>query len=141
MREYKIFSTTADIGIKVWGKDYSELYKNAVKGFNSMVFGEDFREKIKLCQDLIFHSFVYQGDSCENVLVNLLSEVIFLLYSSQKIVTDINIKKANVKYLYALFETNPLTLEPEIEIKSVTYHNLKVINKKNIKETEIIFDI
>jgi len=141
MKKYEIFSTTADVGIKIWGRSYGDLYKNAIHGFNGLIFGKEVRSEFESCPNSTVHFFHYQGDSCENVLVNLLSELIFFLYSKQKIVVDIIIKEAGVNHLSANFQTRPLTGEPGIEVKSVTYHNLKVVQNKDIMETEIVFDI
>ena len=141
MKEFEIFSTTADVGIKIWGLSYGDLYKNALHGFNELIFGKEFKIQLETRSNSSCHSFRYEGDSCENVLVNLLSEAIFLLYSEQKIIESMIIKDAGINHLFANFKTRPLNTDPGIEINSVTYHNLKVIQKKSRLETEIIFDI
>jgi SHS2 domain-containing protein len=141
MKEFEIFYTTADVGIKIRGISYGDLYKNALFGFNELIFGEEFRSQLDTCNYFSCHSFRYRGDSCENVLVNLLSEAIYLLYSEQKIIESMVIEEAGISHLFANFKTRLLKTDPGIEIKSVTYHNLKVIQKKGRLETEIIFDI
>lgn len=139
MKAYQFFSTTADVGLKIWGKTYDQLYSNAITGFNALIFGES--RIPELVDAHILHRFQYRGDSCENVLVNLLSELIFLMYAENKISLGADIQMAGQKMLDADLLLQPASDEPEIEIKSVTYHNLHIINTKGIKSAEIVFDI
>lgn len=139
MKGYEIFSTTADVGIKIRGKTYEMLYQNAIKGFFLLVSGQEI-------QTLSDHAssnypFGFRGDSCENVLVNLLSEIIFLLYSRDRITTGIAIKLADEMVIQADLIIQPLQNPPEMEIKSVTYHNLQVKEYRGIKSAAIVFDI
>ncbi len=139
MKGYEIFSTTADVGIKIRGKTYEMLYQNAIMGFFLLVSGQEI-------QTLSDHAssnypFDFMGDSCENVLVNLLSEIIFLLYSRDCITTGIAIKIADETALQADLIIQPMQNPPEMEIKSVTYHNLRVKECRGIKSAAIIFDI
>ena len=138
---YAIFSTTADVGIRIRGKTYEELYENGVKGLNALVFGKEEKESPPV--DAVGFPFQYEGDSCENVLVNLLAEVVFLVYNREKITEGIEIKTAGKNFLKARLLLRSLGPDqmPEIEIKSVTYHNLKVVEEKGIKSAEIVFDV
>lgn len=138
-RKYEVFSTTADVGIDIKGDRFEEFYSNAIKGLNLLIFGFDFNKSNR--QIPLSYPFKFKGDSSENVLVNLLSEVIFLVYSKNKITIGLQIKKVNDTSLDADLFTLKSTVEPVIEIKSVTYHNLKIIEKKGVKSTKIIFDI
>lgn len=139
MKEYETFPTTADVGIRIKGITYKDLFKNAIKGLRLLIFGNE--SDFKFNNSPIIYPFDFNGDSLENVLVNLLSEVLFLLYSKNRMTIDINFEEVSGNHLKAGLVTFNLDLKPGIEIKSVTYHNLKVIKKKGIKYAEIIFDI
>ena len=139
MKGYEIFSTTADVGIKIRGKTYEMLYQNAIKGFFLLVSGREVQTLSDHASSN--HPFDFRGDSCENVLVNLLSEIIFLLYSRNCITTGIAIKIADEKVLHADLIIQSLQNPPEVEIKSVTYHNLQVKEYRGVKSAAIIFDI
>ena len=139
MGKYKVFSTTADVGIKIEGNGFEDFYKNALNGVNALIFGNKWDQWC--AHPVATHPFSFKGDSAENVLINLLSEVIFLLYTKNKMTVDMNIKRAANQFLEADLLTVPPGLEPEIEIKSVTYHNLNIMEKNGIKSAEIIFDI
>ncbi|MCP4157655.1 MAG: archease, partial [bacterium] len=83
----------------------------------------------------------FNGDSCENLLVKFLGELVFLLQSEFKITRDISFDAVEETFLKAVLLTVPCNLEPDLEIKAVTYHNLIVRSCDGIKSTEIVFDI
>ncbi len=144
MERYETFSTTADVGIRIRGKDIKELYSNAIKGLNLLYFGTEIEESKERDVEPVLHSFTYTGDSPENILVNLLSEVVFLLQCREQITIAITFVQAQEKEINARLHLLPLdrfNLLPELEIKSVTYHDLHVIEKEGEKYTEIVFDI
>jgi SHS2 domain-containing protein len=137
MKEFETFSTTADIGIKIQGKEYEDLFRNAIKGLNYLLFEKVFDQQ----EPAHLYPFEFEGDSAENILVNLLSEILFLLQVEGKLTLDVHIKELKENYLKADLYVVPLEFEPEIEIKSVTYHNLKIVEKNDMKFTEIVFDV
>ena len=139
MENYAIFSTTADVGISVRGKGLEEFYGNAIKGLNLLIFGKDY--EFRGADQENIHPFVFEGDSAENVLINLLSEVIFLLYMKNIVTFDIKIKKIKQNLLEADLVTLSSSIEPEVEIKSVTYHNLKIVEKNGMISADIVFDV
>ncbi|MCK4835772.1 MAG: archease [Candidatus Aminicenantes bacterium] len=140
MKGYEVFSTTADVGITIRGETFRQLYLNAAEGFYLLVMGEKAdQRKEEDAPGLL--PFDYLGDSCENVLVNLLSELIFLLYTRNRITPKLMVKKAGEFVLQADLVTYPLQQDPRVEIKSVTYHNLKIREHQSIKSAAIIFDI
>jgi len=143
MKPFEVFSTTADVGIRVSGIDFRELYRNAVLGFNELVFGYG-AEMERLDEQIPeFRDWEYDGDSPENVLVNLLSEVSFMLYTKGNITKELDISRAAENSVKVQFLVVPLPpeIQPELEVKSVTYHNLKVEEKNDLKVAEIIVDI
>ena len=139
MENYETFSTTADVGIRIQGEGYQGLFRSAVKGLNSLYFDEQRKDTVHYTPGS--HPFEFHGDSCENLLVNLLSEIIYLLQMENKITINIHVEEASETYVKAGLLTIPCDLEPGMEIKSVTYHNLKVKDKNGIKSAEVIFDV
>ena len=137
MDAYETFSTTADVGIRIRGRGYEELFQNALKGLNLLALGHQ-----PYCPGLpTVYPFEYHGDSLENLLVNLLSEILFLQQNQCRVTTGITFNEINDTYLKADLLTIPSGREPELEVKSVTYHNLKINKNNNILSTEVIFDI
>lgn len=141
MKTVDTFSTTADVGIRIIGYGYTGLFQNAIKGLNLLYFSDwgDWTPGEQASFQRL--SFEYDGDSCENILVNLLSEAVYLLQTENKITAGIDVKEVSETHIKADLLTIPCTREPELEIKSVTYHNLKVQDRNGVKYAEIIFDI
>ena len=138
MEQYETFSTTADVGIRIQGSGYEELLQSAVKGLNLLYFDD---HNFSSSGFSSVYPFEFHGDSLENILVNLLSEIVFLLQNENKITIGLKFKEINETFLNADLLTIPADKQPNLEIKSVTYHNLKINRKNNILSTEIIFDI
>ena len=142
METVDTFSTTADVGIRIHGYGYSGLFQSAIKGLNLLYFSDWDNEWVPTAPASYQRfPFEYHGDSCENILVNLLSEAIYLLQTENKITAGIDVKEVSETYINADLLTIPCTREPELEIKSVTYHNLKVQDRNGVKYAEIIFDV
>jgi SHS2 domain-containing protein len=140
MEKYETFSTTADVGIRIQGNGYEGLLQSAVKGLKLLLFGRH-EQDTPGGGDSRSHFFEFHGDSCENILVNFLLEMVYLLQVKNKMTVDVTIKEVDETYLKADLITVPLEREPDIEIKSVTYHNLQVKDRNGIKSAEVIFDV
>lgn len=137
MKHHETFPTTADVGIRVRGCDCRELYRNAVEGFIELLFGKCGATP----QAARAHRFKYRGDACENVLVNLLTEIAFRVYEKKRMVCGLRIMEADDFHLKADFLEVPWPRTPGFEVKSVTYHRLKITETKEGKEAEIIMDV
>ena len=135
-----VFSTTADVGIRIHGEKWEDLYRLAVSAFNQLVFAGCGGDAVS-DSGLMTAPFVYRGDSCENVLVNLLSECIYRLNVFQEKVERLEIKASGETYVDAVIMARHVEQMPDLEIKSVTYHNLKVKHEGNLKKVEIVFDV
>jgi SHS2 domain-containing protein len=137
MRNYEGFSTTADTGIRFRGRDFRGLYENALRGLNLLLFGSRIR-RTRAAES--FH-FRYKGDGPESVLVNFLAEVLFLAYQKKKQVVGLDFIRVDGCVLEARLLLVPCRSEPGIDIKSVTYHQLHVVEKNGMKSAAMIFDI
>lgn len=139
MNQFETFSTTADVGIRIKGQDYAGLYESSLKGLNLLLFGAN-AAGISV-QNSSPATYEYEGDGAENVLVNLLSEIVFLFQSQGKMAADIRIIEAAENVIKAELMLIEANMDAEMEIKSVTYHNLKVVDQDGGKYAEVVFDI
>jgi SHS2 domain-containing protein len=137
MRNYEIFATTADTGIRFKGRDFCGLYENALRGLNFLLFGSHHRQTRGDESAL----FIYRGDGPENVLVNFLAEILFLVYQKKKQVVALDFIHADGCRLEAGLRLVPCLSIPKVDIKSVTYHNLRVVEQHGMKSAAIVFDI
>ncbi|MEA3368829.1 MAG: archease [Candidatus Ratteibacteria bacterium] len=144
MARYEIIPHTADIGLRVFGRDLKELFSTAARGMLSLVLDDlnDFtpREETRI---------KVSGLSVEELLVSWLGELLYKLTEERWLGIEFDIsslgERENKFFLTAAvkgqkIEYNKTPLKREI--KAVTYHNLTI--KKNnggICSVEIIFDV
>jgi len=126
---------TADIGIKVTGNSIEEVFSEAAKGVvNVAIEG-------KVEGDEEVHSFEFNGDTKEDLLVEWLNEVLYFLY--EKGLVFKNLKKivfVGEKVMIEAKFLKPENINYLLEIKSATYHNLKIEEKGKGFEVTVIFD-
>jgi SHS2 domain-containing protein len=137
MRNYETFSTTADTGIRFSGRGFAELYANALRGLNLLLFGRNPRQGAG--GESV--SFGFRGDGPENVLVNFLSEVLFQVYQRNMRVTAAVIRRAGRDALEAELFMLPCRKTPRVEVKAPTYHNLQVSKNKGVLRAAIVLDV
>jgi len=137
MKNFEIFATTADVGIRFSGRDFAGLYGNAVAGLNALLFGTANEPPAANNSQ----RFRFRGDSAENVLVNLLAEVLSLAYQNKKRVVTMEFFSADMRALDANFRLAMIAAAPAVDIKAVTYHKLRVVEKDGLKKAAVLFDI
>ena len=141
MSGYRVIEHTADIGIKVEGSSLKELFLNSAKGMVDLVV--DCRI-VSNSQYQSFEKISLKADIKEQLLVKWLEELLYLFEVKNNIPISFNIIDIVDTDLRA--EVGIVPLDPEIhrikyQIKAVTYHNLKIEEKKGLFKTRIIFDI
>ncbi|MCX6558734.1 MAG: archease [Candidatus Aminicenantes bacterium] len=137
MKRYETFATTADVGVRIFGRTFAELYENAVAGLNALLFARKKGKPIEIgaC------GFSFRGDGVENVLVNLLAEVLSLVYQKNRRVTAVACRQADEHFIDADLLLAKIDEEPELDIKAVTYHKLQVVETDGVKSAAVFFDV
>lgn len=135
MRRFDRFATTADVGLRVRGRDLNEFYGNAVAGLSHLLFGPLL---IRAADERT--RFDYRGDGAENVLVNLLAAALELTWRRHA-VTGLEIASASECSLHGTLRHRLWPRPPQLEIKSVTYHNLQLQFRAGIWHAAVVFDI
>ena len=152
MKSYEIIEHTADIGIKVWGKTLKQLFQHAAMGMFYILYPEshsaDRIPNHSLCSDTsqLPHSITIKKEleSFEELLVYWLSELLYIFNTKDILFSRFNIVKLSNGSLNAQVFGKEIDISvnpPAIEIKAVTFHNLKIQKDKNIFYTSIIFDV
>lgn len=154
---YQILEHTGDLKIKVWGRDLPELFKNAAAAMFSAVAGRtttrtttNEQRATKTRPDLKSPTLrrekpkkiEIKGADYESLLVNFLNELLYLSDVQNKgfLAQNIEIKENGSKKLTAQLLSLPLP-PLEVEIKSATYHDLKITKTAAGYETTVVFDI
>ena len=125
------------MGIRFRGRNFRELYENALRGLNLLLFGRNPRR----VEGSEIVDFRFCGDGPENVLVNFLAAVLALAYQEGKTVSAVDFRHADKRRLQARLQVAPYRRTPRAEIKSVTYHNLRVSEKNGMLRAAIVFDV
>ncbi|MDD3725716.1 MAG: archease [Candidatus Ratteibacteria bacterium] len=136
MKRFEVFGHTADIGGRAYGKDITELLKNAAEllYFLSGVVWSKGRGKV--------YDIKISAECLEELLVKFLNELIYYM-DVKKIAGDI--KKLSIQEekgmlnLYCTMDMKAVSIKREI--KAATYHNLKIKEAKGMLSVDIIFDI
>lgn len=137
-KTYKTFDHTADLGIKVYGKDQRELFVNAGRALFDLITDLD---KIETKTSL---SLNLEAVDREDLLVSWLRELLYFHQSEGYLLNDFVLHDLEEQSLRAtvkgeIYETNRHELTREI--KAVTYHQLKITQEKERWVARIVFDI
>ncbi|MFN2281815.1 MAG: archease [Anaerolineales bacterium] len=127
---------TADLEIKVWGRDLSSLFTAAAEGMFHLSGIEDYEEGFSaIHEDITLSAMDYEG-----LLILFLEELLYRLTED-----------------YMLFDIDRLTIDENLslkarlrgtqiksyqrDIKAVTYHRLNIQETEDGYSVNIVFDI
>jgi len=138
MKHYEFIKHTADIGIKVYGKDKKSLFLNAAYAFFALITDLETvtpKKEIKL---------EVKGEDLEDLFFNWLDELLFLFDTKGFVGREVSIEKIRQKTILAKIKGE--TFDPQRHplnacIKAVTYHNFKVDRVDDHFQAQVIFDI
>jgi SHS2 domain-containing protein len=140
MKRFELIEHTADVGVRVYGKNLEELFINAALALFSLLIGNlKPGEKVK--------SISLEGQTLEDLVVGWLNELISLFFADKflpfnfevKIEAGNQPKKLEAKLVGIDFD--PYSSKINMEIKAATYHNLKIEKNRKGYRVEIIFDV
>lgn len=124
---------TSDKAIKVWAPDLPGLLQQAAIGMYSL---------IEICpqeNSIIKKHMVLNTLDIETLLVSFLSKLLSFLEKDHLLFTEIH-SRVDLNKCEILL-TGVRIKPARIEIKAVTYHNLKVLTTEHGLETTIVFDV
>lgn len=142
MEKYKILEHPADIRVQAFGKTKEELFLNALKGMVEVL-----GPKIKDKKQKIKNKISVKSMDLNALLVDFLSEVLYLTQINKRIYNDIKF----FKFISPSNSSGRAELKGELfgnnvesfgeDIKAVTYHGLKIEKQNNQYQATILFDI
>jgi SHS2 domain-containing protein len=129
---------TADLGIRVFGKDERQLYNHAGLALFDLIVHPGPPKKGKIRRISV------QGMDWPDLMAAWLRELLYLWSGKEILVQNIDIKvikpfmiEANLECLHF----DPIHHEIRHDIKAVTYHGLDVKQEKKGWTSTIIFDV
>jgi SHS2 domain-containing protein len=138
MKRYEVIDHTADIGIKVYGKELKDLFFNAAYGMFSLI------ADLKNVQAKEPLNIKLKAPNIEELFLSWLSELLYQFNSKNIIFKEFIINKLSEEMISAQAKGEKLNLKKhhlKAEIKAVTYYELKVQKFKNYWQGEVIFDV
>jgi len=145
-KDFELIPHTADIKIRVYGKNLSDLFKNALMGMFQAIgpqaIGCKRVEDRLACNDLPEKRDIdVSSFDIESLLVDFLSEALYLSDIHNEAYLDAKIHEIDDKHINATLLGLKITGFDVVEVKAVTYHDLEVKKEGGFLMTDIVFDI
>ncbi|MDD5567976.1 MAG: archease [Candidatus Omnitrophica bacterium] len=138
MENYEVFEHTADIGIRIKGKDLKDLFKNA----GLAIFRISSRKQFTKNKNHANISIKISSDNLESLFVDWLNELLSLSSAKGLIFHNIKINKLENNSIEAVAVGSDINnYKVNTEIKAATYHGLKVFLGPGGWQAEVILDV
>ena len=140
-KNYELIEHTADIGIRVKGKELKELLKNAAVAMFDLIAEKKPQatnhksgaKKIIVKQ---------KADNLDELFINWLNELLSLSATKEIIFEDFKVNKLEENKLQASVSGSDIkNYKVNTEIKAATYHQLKIEQINGDWQAEVIFDV
>lgn len=138
MPDYELIEHTADICVRVKGRDLKDLFKKSgllIFQISSQKREAKYKKQYKL-------SIILKADNLEELFINWLNELLSLSSAKGLIFEDFKINKIDKSSLEAAAMGSDIrNYKVNTEIKAATYHELKLQEVKSGWQAEVIFDV
>ncbi len=138
---FEYFEVTAEVGIRAWGKDLSEAFAEAARAlFELMVNIHAVRPGRRLSVEL-------SAESPEMLLADWLNRLILERDRTGCVFSEFRVTVTPHKQGFALLaeiageELDRSRHDPRIDVKAVTYNNLRVLHQPDRVQVECVLDI
>lgn len=138
MERYEQFSHTADIGVRVFGRDLKELFENAAFAMFDLI------ADLEGLKSSLEETFEIEARNHEELLVAWLDELLFNFYTKQIIFFKFEIEELTGNRIKARVFGRPVGANRnrlKKEIKAATYSDLEIKKTDSGYQVEIIFDV
>lgn len=138
MGRYELLDHTADIGITAFGRDLPEVFSVAAHAMFDILTDTD---RIEEASDF---DLQISAANVEELLVTWLAELLYRYETERFICKRFAISNMDSTGLCASVfgeELDPARHEIKTEIKSITYHQLKVEKAGNEWKAQVVFDV
>jgi SHS2 domain-containing protein len=139
MKRFELLDISGDAGIRAFGKDLDDLFRNAASGMYSLITDPENVTPQPKSIDI-----TAAGESLEGLLVSWLNELIFHFDTYGFIGKEIHIHELHDTLLRATVTGEDFVPERHgggLLIKAATYHKLKIEKREGHWEADVIFDI
>jgi SHS2 domain-containing protein len=138
MKRYEQFPHTADVGVRVFGKDLKELFENAAFAMFDIIADLE-----GMSGDTV-EEFDLRASDDEELLVAWLDELLYNFYTKQLIFFKFRVDELGGGKLRATAFGRPVGANRnrlKTEVKAATYHDLEIRKSAGGYSVEIILDV
>jgi SHS2 domain-containing protein len=138
VQNYEVFEHTADIGLRIKGRDLKELFEKA----GLAIFQISSRKQY--VRDKTHTDFIIKqkSDNLEELFVNWLNELLSISAVKGVIFHNIKVKSLENNSLEAKITGSSVeNYRVNTEIKAATYHQLKIEQQDKEWVAEVILDV
>ena len=135
---YEIIEHTADIGLRIRAATLNQLFVEAARALMGLLL-----EDLHQVKPVERHSIQLEGKDRANLLVDWLSELLYL-YSTRRLILiqfDVQVTDNGLVAEARGEKPDPARHTPDLDIKAVTYHGLKLKQDDQGWMAEVILDI
>lgn len=141
MKNYELIEHTADVGIRVSGKDLKGLFKNTALAMFDII-SERKSQILEPKSHTTNISITQKADNLEELFINWLNELLSLSATKELIFSNFQINRIDEKTLEAVAIGQDIkNYKINTEIKAATYHQLKLKKTTSGWQAEVIFDV
>jgi SHS2 domain-containing protein len=144
--DFEVLQHTADIKIRAYGTTKKELFHNALVGMFQVI--QPITSQCTIVYDRLVckelpdqHSIEIASPDTESLLVDFLSEALYLSDTYDQAYLDVSIDELSSQYMKATLYGVSISGFLVVEIKAVTYHELIIQQHNGIWSADIVFDI
>ena len=138
MQVYEFINHTADLGIRVRGNSLKQLFERVAWAMFDILVE---LKGVKLKKTF---EIEIKAEQIDELLADWLRELLYKFNGEGYLFKKFEVKKLNKQGLKAKVRGEKLDLsrhQLKTEIKAVTYYELEVKKRKDIWETQVIFDV
>ena len=136
MKNYELLEHTADMGVRAEGATLAMVFENMAHGLYAIALHHPprgTREKLGL---------FFDAENPEDLLILFLEELVYLLYTHNLAATRLLINFDSETRLHAQGDFQHVRPEDlAAEVKSPTYHQLKITRQDKGLMAEVYFDL
>ena len=134
---YELIDHTADFGIRVFGTDTADLFRNSALALTDLMTDASLVKSTHACHVRV------SGADWQDLMVNWLRELLYLWAGEEKFIQDVDIESICEHEIGAIVRLERYSPKRHIlknEIKAVTYHQIQVFDNGKGWQAQIIFD-
>ena len=131
---YEEIEHTADLAIKAYGRDLEELFANAAWGMGQLI------ANLEELEPQVQRQIHLRSTDYDALLVDWLNELLYLHDTEGESYAAYDIESLSSTELRVTVRGGKMS-EGKIEIKAVTFHDLKIGETERGFEATIVFDV